>query len=118
MLSIAFNTSGLRGRFWIAFLWSKLFGTCVLCSLPNGPAFSDLTAHSGTTRAGFRTSTHCLHMFVLPALCSAGFANIRTNTAKLVGKLRIGRKQTRANGAHRRALVAQNESIPPFWKDH
>src|SRR6266704_3220824 len=84
MLSIAFNTSGLRGRFWIAFLWSKLFGTCVLCSLPNGPAFSDLTAHSGTTRAGFRT-----------------------NTAKLVGKLRIGRKQTRANGAHRRALVAQ-----------
>src|SRR5205814_10547007 len=103
MLSIAFNTSGLRGRFWIAFLWSKLFGTCVLCSLPNGPAFSDITAHSGTTRAGFRTSTHCLHMFVLPALCSAGFANIRTNTAKLVANCELDESklaQTEHTGAH------------------
>src|SRR5262249_49480707 len=55
----------------------------VLCSFSNGPSFGNLPARRSTAGAGLGTFPHSLDMFVLSALCSTGFTDVRTDIAEL-----------------------------------
>ena len=79
----------------------------VLRGLSNGPHFGNLPAGLRTTSAGFGTPPHYLVIFMFSALCSTGFADVCTDTAKLMRKPGISRKQSRAKAAYWRALVAE-----------